>query len=358
MNQMNPTTPANQTPRSSLTDIRIAVIGAGSWGTALANLLATKGYPVDFWVFEEEVRFQIASFRENRVFLPGISLSERLNPTGDLSQAVEGKDMVLMVVPSHLMRAISARMSADIPKTAVVVSASKGIENQTLLTMSGVLAQTLAHIPETRIAVLSGPSFAREVAIQSPTVITAASSSPQSAALVQQVFATPAFRVYTHDDVIGVELGGSVKNVIAIAAGMIDGLKLGLNTRAALITRGLAEIRRLGLKLGANPHTFAGLAGIGDLVLTCTGDLSRNHTVGKKIGEGKNLSDILSETRTIAEGVKTAESVYNLSIKVGVEMPISHAVYYILYKGLSPREAVSQLMTRDLKHEIDDFSQA
>jgi glycerol-3-phosphate dehydrogenase (NAD(P)+) len=347
----------NQTPRSSLSDIDIAVIGAGSWGTALANLLATKGYPVDFWVFEEEVRFQITTFRENRVFLPGISLSERLNPTGDFKQAVQGKDLILMVVPSHLMRSVSLRMSPDVPESARIVSASKGIENHTYLTMSGVLAQTLPHIPQSRMAVLSGPSFAREVAMQSPTVVTVASTDPDSAALVQQVFATPAFRVYTHDDVIGVELGGSVKNVIAIAAGMIDGLGLGLNTRAALITRGLAEIRRLGLKLGANPHTFAGLAGIGDLVLTCTGDLSRNHTVGKKIGEGKSLSDILSETRTVAEGVKTAESVYNLSTQLGVEMPISHAVYYILYKGLSPKEAVRQLMTRDLKREVDDFSE-
>ncbi|MBI5592118.1 MAG: NAD(P)-dependent glycerol-3-phosphate dehydrogenase [Deltaproteobacteria bacterium] len=345
----------NQTPPLSQPDLKIGVVGAGSWGTALANLLGTKGYPIDFWVFEEEVRFQIRTFRENRIFLPGIPLSERLNPTGDLKQAVTGKDLVLMVVPSHLMRAVSQRMSPDVPDNALIVSASKGIENQTYLTMSGVLAQTLPHIPETRIAALSGPSFAKEVALQSPTVVTVAARDPASAAQVQHVFATPAFRVYTHDDVIGVELGGSVKNVIAIAAGMIDGLGLGLNTRAALITRGLAEIRRLGLKLGANPHTFAGLAGIGDLVLTCTGDLSRNHTVGKKIGEGKSLADILSETRTVAEGVKTAESVYNLSSKLGVDMPISHAVYHILYEGLSPKEAVYQLMTRDLKHEIDDF---
>jgi len=346
--------PMNQTPLLSPPDLKIAVVGAGSWGTALANLLGTKGYFVDFWVFEEEVRAQILTYRENRIFLPGIPLSERLNPTCDLSTAIMGKDLVLMVVPSHLMRAVSQRMSSHVPDSALIVSASKGIENQTHLTMSGVLAQTLPHVPDTRIAVLSGPSFAREVALQSPTVVTAASRNPASATLVQHVFATPAFRVYTHDDVIGVELGGAVKNVIAIAAGMIDGLGLGLNTRAALITRGLAEIRRLGLRLGANPHTFAGLAGVGDLVLTCTGDLSRNHTVGKKIGEGRSLADILSETRTVAEGIKTAKSVYDLSSKLGVEMPISHAVYYILYEGLSPKEAVYQLMTRDLKQEIDE----
>ncbi len=355
MNQTNQTNQTNPAPLLSPPDLKIGVVGGGSWGTALANLLGTKGYAIDFWVFEEEVRFQIQNFRENRIFLPGIPLSERLNPTGDLRQAVMNKDLILMVVPSHLMRTVSQRMSPDVPDSALIVSASKGIENQTHLTMSGVLAQTLPHVPETRIAVLSGPSFAKEVALQSPTVVTVASRNTETATQVQHVFATPAFRVYTHDDVIGVELGGSVKNVIAIAAGMIDGLGLGLNTRAALITRGLAEIRRLGLKLGANPHTFAGLAGIGDLVLTCTGDLSRNHTVGKKIGEGRSLPDILSETRTVAEGIKTAESVYNLSSKLGVEMPISHAVYYILYEGLSPKEAVYQLMTRDLKHEIDDF---
>ncbi len=355
MNQTNQTNQMIREPLLSPFDLKIGVVGGGSWGTALANLLGTKGYFIDFWVFEEEVRSQILTYRENRIFLPGISLSERLNPTCDLKQAVMGKDLVLMVVPSHLMRAVSQRMSLDVPDNAIIVSASKGIENKTHLTMSGVLAQTLPRIPETRIAVLSGPSFAKEVALESPTVVTVASKDPASATQVQHVFATPAFRVYTHDDVIGVELGGSVKNVIAIAAGIIDGLGLGLNTRAALITRGLAEIRRLGLKLGANPHTFAGLAGVGDLVLTCTGDLSRNHTVGRKIGEGRSLPDILSETRTVAEGIKTAESVYNLSAQLGVEMPISHAVYYILYEGLSPKEAVYQLMTRDLKHEIDDF---
>jgi glycerol-3-phosphate dehydrogenase (NAD(P)+) len=357
MNPVNQTNQMNQViqgPLLSPLDINIGVVGGGSWGTALANLLGTKGYAVDFWVFEEEVRSQIQNFRENRIFLPGIPLSEQLNPTGDLKQAVSGKDLVLMVVPSHLMRAVSQRMAGDVPDSTLIVSASKGIENKTHLTMSGVLAQTLPHVSENRIAVLSGPSFAREVALKSPTVVTVASKDPESATQVQHVFATPAFRVYTHDDVIGVELGGSVKNVIAIAAGIVDGLGLGLNTRAALITRGLAEIRRLGLRLGANPHTFAGLAGVGDLILTCTGDLSRNHTVGKKIGEGNSLQDILSGTRTVAEGVKTAESVYNLSCELGVEMPISHAVYFILYEGLSPKEAVYQLMTRDLKQEIDD----
>ena len=349
MNQMNQTVLMNR-----LNDIKIGVIGAGSWGTALANLLGSKGYPIDFWVYEEEIRRQIQEQRENRVFLPGVALSEQLMLTGDIRQAVSGKDIVLMVTPSHVTREVARLMAPHMPDTAIVVSASKGIENQTLMTMSRVLAQTLTQIPEAHIAVLSGPSFAREVAQRSPTVVTVASSDLSTAILIQHVFATPFFRVYTHMDVIGVELGGAVKNVIAIAAGMIDGLKLGLNTRAALITRGLAEIRRLGMKLGANPHTFAGLAGVGDLLLTCTGDLSRNHTVGKKIGEGKKLPEILSEMRMVAEGVKTAESVYHLAGNLSVEMPIVSAVYRILYQGLAPEKAVYELMTRDLKQEIDE----
>jgi len=209
-------------------------------------------------------------------------------------------------------------------------------------------------IPHGNFAALSGPSFAREVAAFVPTVVSVASKDREVATFIQHIFATPYFRVYTSDDVMGVELGGAVKNVIAIAAGIIDGLGLGLNTRAALITRGLVEIRRLGLKLGANPRTFVGPTGVGDLILTCTGSLSRNHTVGKKIGEGRKLDEILSEMRMVAEGVKTAKSVYNLSRKIEVEMPIAHEIYRILYENVPPKEAVTRLMTRDLKHELDD----
>ena len=228
------------------------------------------------------------------------------------------------------------------------------LENKTHLTMTGVVKETLTEIPHHRLAVISGPSFAREVARELPTVVTVASEDIKTAALTQQVFATPYFRVYTSEDVIGVELGGSLKNVIAIGAGVVDGLGLGLNARAALITRGMTEIRRLGLKLGANPRTFTGLAGIGDLILTCTGDLSRNHTVGVKIGRGKKISDILAEMRMVAEGVKTARSVYNLSRKLRVDMPIFHEAYRILYEDFSPKEAIYRLMTRDLKQELDE----
>jgi glycerol-3-phosphate dehydrogenase (NAD(P)+) len=341
-------------PTSDSGSLRIAVIGAGSWGTALANLLAGKGYRVQQWVYEAEVRDQILNHRENQVFLPGVTLSENLTPSNDLGAVVAEKDLLLVVVPSHVMRAVSRDMAACISGTPVVVSASKGIENVTHLTMSGILRETLPMIPQSHLAVLSGPSFAREVARNVPTAVTLAASDDGVARLVQAAFATPAFRVYTSRDLIGVELGGAVKNVIAIAAGIIDGLGLGLNTRAALITRGLTEIRRLGLRLGANPRTFTGLAGVGDLLLTCTGDLSRNHTVGKKIGEGMKLSQILGEMRMVAEGVKTAKSVYNLSRKLGVEMPISHEIYHILYDDESPRKALQNLMTRDLKHELDD----
>ena len=340
-------------PEIDPTRFRIGVVGGGSWGTALADLLAGKGFEVALWVFEPEVVAQIRVERENRYYLPGVRLAPGLSASNDLGEVVSGKDMVLVVVPSHVMRATSMRMADALGPGTLVVSASKGIENETLLTMSAVLRQTLDVGPG-RLAVLSGPSFAVEVARRLPTVVTAACSDLAAAALVQQAFATPFFRVYTSEDTIGVELGGSVKNVIAIAAGIVDGLGLGLNTRAALITRGMTEIRRLGKKLGANPRTFTGLAGYGDLILTCTGDLSRNHTLGREIASGRRLEDILSQMRMVAEGVRTAQSVYSLSLKLDVEMPISQGVYRILHQGLPPREAVTQLMTRDLKPELDD----
>jgi len=333
----------------------IGVVGAGSWGTALANLLADKGVAVDHWVYEDEVRQQMVEEKENRRFLPGVRLSDNLRPSGDLEAVAAGKKLVLVVTPSHVTRQTMERCGHAIGSDTVVVSASKGIENATHLTMSGVLKELIPGLSDDRLAVLTGPSFAKEVARKMATVVTAASKNADTANRVQQTFATPYFRVYTIDDVVGAELGASVKNVIAIAAGVIDGLGLGLNTRAALITRGLVEIRRLGLAMGAQPRTFTGLAGAGDLILTCTGDLSRNHTIGKQIGEGKKLKDLLAAMHMVAEGVKTARSVYNLSRKLGVEMPISHAVYHVLYDDLDPKTALHQLMTRDLKQELDEI---
>jgi glycerol-3-phosphate dehydrogenase (NAD(P)+) len=332
----------------------IGVVGGGSWGTALANLLASKGYSINLWVFEKEVKDQIIESGENKIFLPDVKLSANIHPTNELAEAVLGKNMVVVVVPSHLMRVVTSKMADTVSKDAIIVTASKGIENKTHLTMTGVLKETLVDIPDHRFVTLSGPSFAREVARNLPTLVTVASEEIEVAAFAQQVFVSPYFRVYTSEDVIGVELGGSLKNVIAIGAGVVDGLQLGLNARAALITRGMTEIRRLGLKLGANPRTFTGLAGIGDLILTCTGDLSRNHTVGVKIGRGEKVSDILSQMRMVAEGVKTARSVYNLSRKLNVDMPIFHEAYRILYEDFSPKEAIYRLMTRDLKQELDE----
>jgi glycerol-3-phosphate dehydrogenase (NAD(P)+) len=338
----------------SIEDYRIGVVGAGSWGTALTDLLANKGYPIDLWAYEPEVVEQIAADRENKFFLPGFKLSDNITASNDLQKVVSGKDLVLIVVPSHVMRETIRQISGRVSADTIVVSASKGIENKTHLSMSGVIKEMLPEITDSRLAVISGPSFAKEVVKKYPTVVTVASKNSDTADCVQKIFATPYFRVYSSDDMLGAELGGSVKNVIAIAAGVIDGLGLGLNTRAALITRGMTEIRRLGLKLGANPRTFTGLAGFGDLVLTCTGALSRNHSVGKQIGEGKKLDEILNDMRMVAEGVKTAKSVYNLSRKLGVEMPISHETYRILYEDVPPKEAVYRLMTRDLRKELDE----
>jgi glycerol-3-phosphate dehydrogenase (NAD(P)+) len=335
-------------------EYKIGVVGAGSWGTALAHLIANKGFHVSHWAFEQEVVDQIQNHRENQFFLPGFTLSDNITASNDLQSIVSDKDLVLVVVPSHVMRETTQKMVGHLSEKTIVVSASKGIENKTHLTMSGVIKEIFDGIPDQRLAVISGPSFAKEVAQGLPTVVTVASKDLATAGLVQQIFATPYFRVYSSEDMLGVELGGSIKNVIAIAAGVVDGLGLGLNTRAALITRGMTEIRRLGVKLGANPRTFTGLAGFGDLVLTCTGTLSRNHTVGKKIGEGQKLKEILAEMRMVAEGVKTAKSVYNLSRKIGIDMPISQEMYRILYEDLSPKEAVFRLMTRDLKKELDE----
>lgn len=334
--------------------MKIGVIGAGAWGTALANHLAEKGFDVDLWAFEAEVCADILDARENKLFLPGIRLSQNIRPSNDLDRVAAGKDLLLLVMPSHVFRSVAVNLVHHPAERTYIVSASKGIENETHLTMSGILQQILPPRLHSRITVLSGPSFAREVAQKIPTAVTVAARNPEVARQVQSAFAAQYFRVYTSHDVIGVELGGAVKNVMAIAAGISDGLGLGFNTRAALITRGITEIQRLGRRLGADSKTFMGLAGIGDLVLTCTGTLSRNWTLGHKLGQGMKLDTILSETRTVAEGVKTTKSVYNLSRKIGVEMPIAEQIYRILYEGLDPKEALRILMSRDLRQEHDE----
>lgn len=328
-----------------------AVIGAGSWGTTLANLLAEKGNPVTLWVYEGDLCERMQQNRINDLYLPETSLSPNLQFTSDLQQAVRGRELLLFVTPSQLTRRVLQQALATMASDALVVSASKGIENNSLMLLSQVFEELLPPAMQRQIGFLSGPSFAKEVARGMPTAVVAAARDQAVAEQIQEVFSTERFRVYTHDDIIGVELGGAMKNVIALAAGVADGLGFGHNTRAALITRGLAEMTRMGLRLGGCAETFAGLSGMGDLVLTCTGDLSRNRTVGIELGKGRKLEEVLSGMQMIAEGVKTTLSAYHLAQKLGVEMPITEQMYQILYEGKDPHRAVSDLMLRDLKAE-------
>lgn len=330
---------------------RIGAIGAGSWGTTLANLLAEKGFLVDMWVREEDVCWQIKDEKENKVFLPGFKLSERLNPVQTFEEALREKDVVLMATPSHVFREVLVNMKPFLHPEMKIISATKGIENDTLKIMSQVVEELLTPEYIGHFSCLAGPSFAREVVAKQPTAVTIACMDANQAKLMQTLFSTEFFRVYTCDDLVGVQLCGALKNVTAIAAGVSDGLGYGLNARAALITRGLAEMTRLGMAMGADPMTFAGLSGIGDLVLTCTGDLSRNRSVGLKIGQGMGLDEITGHMTMVAEGVKTSVAAFELAKKIGVDMPIINQVYDILYKGKNPREAVRELMTRELKKE-------
>jgi glycerol-3-phosphate dehydrogenase (NAD(P)+) len=332
----------------------IGVVGAGSWGATLADLLASKGNRVDLWVFEEDLCKTIEETRENTFYLPGVRLSENLFPHNDLEKVVRGHDLLVMVVPSHVYRQVAAQMVPFLKPGATLISATKGIENESLLTMADVLKEVIPESLGVSVACLAGPSFAKEVAQRVPTAITVAADTMETAQELQQIFSTSYFRVYTSLDKTGLELAGALKNVIALAAGICDGLGFGANTRAAVITRGLSEIARLGMKMGANPMTFAGLSGIGDLVLTCTGDLSRNRTVGVQLGRGKKLKEILGEMRMVAEGVKTTRSTYFLAKRMGVEMPICEQIYQVLYEDKDPRLAVVALMERDLKHELEE----
>jgi glycerol-3-phosphate dehydrogenase (NAD(P)+) len=331
------------------------VIGGGSWGTTLANLLAAKGIPVSLWVFEEDLCRHMQRNSENPLYLPGVRLSPLIQADNRLEAVVVGKRTLVMAVPSHVHRDVAVQMLEFLEGPLVIVSATKGIENESMQTMSRVWTEIMPDTVPWDYAVLSGPTFAREVAKKVPTAVTVASASRAVAQEIQRLFSTEFFRVYTSTDVIGVELGGAVKNVIALAAGIIDGLGLGHNTRAALITRGLAEMSRLGTTMGAHPLTFLGLAGVGDLVLTCTGDLSRNRTVGYQLGQGRKLEEILAEMNMVAEGVKTTRSVHHLAQQQGVEMPISQQMYRILYESRSPAAALAELMQRDLKHELDTY---
>ncbi len=331
--------------------MELSVIGAGNWGTTIANMLAEKGYNVKLWVRRREILRDIVELRENRQYLPKVRLSENINATGSIREAVEGTSFIVSVVPSAFVRSVFSEAADHIGDGTIVVSASKGIEESTLMTVSQIFKEMLAGRKHPSLAVLSGPSFAKEVSQKLPAAVCAASDRLEVAERVQQVFSLPYFRVYTNTDIVGVELCGALKNVIAIASGISDGLGLGTNARAALITRGLAEMARLGKTLGANNETFYGLAGLGDMVLTCTGDLSRNRSVGLAIGGGRKLKDILGEMKMVAEGVKTSRAAYELARKHGVEMPITEKVQQVLYEGKLPKDAVGELMTRGLKGE-------
>ena len=328
--------------------MRVAVLGAGSWGTTLADLLARKGEDVRLWAYEAEVVEAVNASHLNPVFLPGSPLAPSLRAVGDAAEAVKGASIVVSVAPSHALRSVLRRVHDAVPSGTIIVSATKGLESDTLALMSDVIA---AELPQARLAVLSGPSFAREVYERRPTAVVASSASPEVAEAVQAAFSTPRFRVYSNTDVVGVELGGALKNVIAIAAGVLDGLDLGNNARAALLTRGLAEITRLGVAHGADPLTFAGLAGMGDLILTATGDLSRNRQLGLALAKGETYEAYRARHRTVAEGANAARAAAALGQKLGVELPISSEVAAILFEGQSPAEATRNLMERTLKAE-------
>lgn len=328
--------------------MKAAVVGAGAWGTTLANLLAHEGHDVHLWAREPEVVESINRTHVNEWFLPSCRLHPALAAHGEIGEAVRQAELVVSAPPSHAVRAVSADVARALTTRPIVVSVSKGLEAGSLATMSTVLDETMPGCP---IVTLSGPSFALEVYHGQPTAIVAASADPAAAEQVQQVLSTRAFRVYTTTDVVGAELGGSLKNVIAIAAGMLEGLGLGHNPLAALLTRGLAEMARLGEALGADMATFAGLAGMGDLILTATGPLSRNRSLGVEVGRGKSLAEVLAARRTVAEGVQTARAAVELGRRAGIELPIAGEVSQILFEGKSPRRAIADLMERELKAE-------
>ena len=332
--------------------MRVAVIGAGGWGTALACLLDTAGHHVCMWVRREAVYRQLQRTSENRAYLPDIRLPKTLRFTTNLAEAGAGAKLIVFAVPSHAVRSTASQLAPVVAGTPLFVSTSKGIEEKSLQTMSGVLRDTLPEQLVDRIAVLSGPSFAVEVARGLPTAVTAAAQDQRLAKIVQETFSAPTFRVYTTTDLIGVEVGGAVKNVIALAVGVSDGLGYGYNARAALITRGMAEVVRLAIRMGASPQTLSGLSGMGDLILTCTSDLSRNRTVGIRLGKGEKIEEIQQSMSTVAEGIRNCRSILALARGLAVEMPIVDQISALLYAGKQPKDVVADLLSRQVKPEF------
>jgi glycerol-3-phosphate dehydrogenase (NAD(P)+) len=332
--------------------MKAAVIGGGSWGTALASVLGNNGHDVTVWCHDAEVARDITERHENGKYLRGLPLPATLRGSTDLGEALSGAGLVVAVSPSHVTRKVMAAAVPHLPRTTPIVCASKGIENDSLLTMNEVLEEVLPHEMHPYLSFLSGPSFAKETVLKMPTAVVVAATWERVAKIVQRTFSNDYFRCYTSNDVVGVELGGSLKNVCAIAAGIADGMGFGTNTRALIITRGLGELVQLAMKKGANPLTLSGLAGMGDLVLTCTGELSRNRQVGLELGRGKSIQQVLASMNQVAEGVKTAKSVRDLAARLKLDLPIHEAVYKILYEGLEPKSAMAMLAARELKSEF------
>lgn len=327
------------------------VLGAGGWGTTLAILLYNNGHKVTLWEYKPEYAEELKSKRENRIYLPGVPIPEEIQITSDIREALSKKHFIVLAIPTQYLRSVLNKIDFNAIKNLIIVNVAKGIEISTLKRVSEIIKDVFPDISETQIATLSGPSHAEEVARKIPTAVVVGSCSIETAKFVQNEFMNPYFRVYASSDIVGVELGGSLKNVIAIGAGICDGAGFGDNTKAAIMTRGIAEISRLGIALGAKPETFSGLSGIGDVIVTCMSKYSRNRYVGEQIGKGKSLKQILSEMEMVAEGVPTAKSVYILSQKVNVEVPICTEVYKILYEGKDPILATTDLMTRQPKEE-------
>jgi len=336
--------------------MRVAVLGAGSWGTALGSVPASKGDPVTVWDVDAAVVRAIADDHQNPRYLPGVRLPETLTGEVDLARTLDGAELVVVAVPSQVVRRVAEQALPYLSPGVLVCSAAKGIELDTLMTMSEVLQDVLPASMHAGLTFLSGPSFAIEVARGLPTAVTVAGEREEACVAVQEAFHTPSFRPYTSTDVVGVEIGGCVKNVVAIAAGISDGLGFGANARAGLITRGLAEITRLAVQRGADPLTLVGLAGLGDLVLTCSSDLSRNHTVGVALGRGRSLAEAQAEIGQTAEGVLNSRSTRELALRHEVDMPISEAVYRVVHEGFSPHDAVVELMTRSPKPEMGGYT--
>ena len=332
---------------------KVAIIGAGSWGTALAAHSARQGLAVTIWARKKDVADQINNLKENPAFLPGLKLPGKIKAVNNMREALAGQKLVLVVVPSHVMRTMASQMAPFLETGAVVVSASKGIEDETAATMAQILEEELKNCPGLQVGAISGPSFSREVAMGLPTGVTLAMHCRAVAKAVQVHLSAPTFRIYTSMDLIGVELGGALKNIYAIATGICDGFDLGLNARAAMLPRALGEMSRMAVAMGANPMTLMGLSGVGDLILTATGDLSRNRTVGLRLGRGETLEEIMAGSREVAEGIRNARSVRNMSLRHEVNMPMAREVYRILYEGKSPRQGMVDLLTRRLKDELD-----